>query len=87
MIIETTSEMNATFKDEKGKEIKRITGCNIEMKAGEAHKATIEVLFPILKLENIEESYSFFDLEDYPTKYLEELKEKINEELESRCSR
>lgn len=84
MTIETTSEMNAAFKDEKGNEIKRITSCNIEMKAGEAHKATIEVLFPILKLENVEESYSFFDLEDYPTKYLEQLKEKINQELELR---
>lgn len=84
MTIETTSEMSATFKDEEGNEIKRIARCNIEMEAGEVHKATIEVLFPILKLENVEESYHFFSLEDYPTKYLEELKEKINQELESR---
>jgi hypothetical protein len=47
MIIESTSETNATFKDEKGNEIKRITSCNIEMKAGEAHKAIIEVLLPV----------------------------------------
>ena len=84
MIIESTSETNATFKDEKGNEIKRITSCNIEMRVGEAHKAIIEILFPIIKLENVEEDYYFFSLEEYPTKYLEELREKINEELELR---
>lgn len=83
-IINKDGVSNGTIiKDENGNDIKGITAIDIKLEVNEPIKAKVELFFPLIEMK-ADEEYIIYDLSIYPTKYLNELKSKIQEELGSR---
>ncbi len=83
-IINTDGVSSGTIiKDEHGNNIKAIKSIDINFSIGEPVIAKLEVVFPLVET-TAQEVYVIHNLALYPTKYLNELKLKIQEELGSR---
>ena len=77
-IVQGTKVLN-----EDGNEIKYITRITLDFKIDSYIKANIELLAPKIEIKAMEK-YIYPNLEGYENKYLIELKEEIEKELERR---